>query len=232
MSSFQEGYRQGEKVGGVIFIGFRIIWFFVRIAWWLSVLLIVSLVAGIAALIRSGRPRPDVSAGFGHFTDDRAGWQDEKTGALHPVRDEELDTCEVQAIQGGIHWQRTALSRLVKRGAVVRYTFAAVSNGSSTGAHAGTPEIVASEEFLNEARRNITLDHLDPALAAADPYGLQDNREEAVSALDHLDWILTSRGWERTGDLADHWYARTYTRPKILWDQAASATDLPPGIEA
>jgi hypothetical protein len=232
MSSFQEGYRQGEKFGGVIFIGFRIAWFFARIAWWLSVLLIVSLTAGVAALVRSGRGDPDVSAGFGHLTDDRACWQDEKSGARYPVRDGELDTCEVQAIQGGLHWQRTALSRLVKHGAVVRYTFAAVSGGGSGGAHAGAPEIVASEEFLNEARRNITLDHLDPALAAADPYGLQDSREEAVSVLDHLDWILTGRGWERTQDRADHWYARTYTRPKILWDNPVSAADPSPGLEA
>jgi len=232
MSSFEEGYRQGEKIGGVIFIGFRIFWFFARIAWWLSVLLIVSLSAGVAALVRSGRPRLDVSAGFGHFTDDRTCWQDEKTGVRYPVRDGKLDTCEVQAIQGGMHWQRTALSRLVKRGAVVRYTFAAVSGGRSSGAHADAPETVASEEFLNEARRNITLDHLDPALAATDPYGLQDSREEAVSALDHLDWTLTSRGWERTQEPADHWYARTYTRPKILWDEPVSAAEPPPGLEA
>jgi hypothetical protein len=232
MSSFQEGSRQGEKIGGVIFIGFRIFWFFARIAWWLSVLLIVSLIAGVGALVRSGRPRPDGSAGFGHFTDDHTCWQDEKSGVQYPVRDEELDACEVQAIQGGMHWQRTALSRLVKRGAVVRYTFAAVSGGHSGGTHAGAPEIVASEEFLNEARRNITIDHLDPALAATDQYGLQDSREEAVSALDHLDWILTHRGWERTQELAGHWYARTYTRPKTLWDEPVSAAAAFPGLEA
>lgn len=230
--SFEEGYRQGEKLGGIIFIGFRIFWFFARIAWWLSVLLIVSLVAGVAALVRSGRPRPDESAGFGHLTGDRAYWQDEQSGVRYPVRAGEPDTCEVQAIQGGLHWQRTALSRLVKRGAVVRYQFAAVSDGSPDGAEAGAPGIVASEEFLSEARRNITIDHLDPALAATDAYGLQGNREEAVSALDHLDWILTSRGWERTSELAGHWYARTYTRPKILWNDPVSATTSSPPVEA
>lgn len=230
--SFEEGYRQGEKLGGVIFIGFRIFWFFARIAWWLSVLLIVSLVAGITALVKSGRPRPDVSAGFGHLTPDGAYWQDEKSGARYPVRGGEPDACEVEAIQGGMHWQRTALSRLVRRGAVVRYKFAAVSGGNPGGAGTSAPEIVASEEFLNEARRNITLDHLDPALAGSDRYGLQDNREEAVSALDHLDWILTSMGWERTSELADHWYARTYTRPKVLWNEPVNATTPSPPLEA
>jgi hypothetical protein len=232
MSSFEEGYRQGEKIGGVIFIGFRILWFFARIAWWLSVLLVVSLIAGVTALVRSGRPRPDASAGFGHFTDDRVSWQDEKSGVRYPVRDGEPDTCQVEAIQGGMHWQRTALSRLVRRGAVVRYKFAAVSGGILGGADAGAPGIVASEEFLNEARRDITLEHLDPALAATDQYGLQDNREEVVSALDHLDWILTSRGWERAKELAGHWYARTYTRPKILWDEPVSVADPSPRLEA
>lgn len=232
MSSFEEGYRQGEKIGGVIFIGFRIFWFFARIVWWLSVLIVVSLIAGITALVKSGRPGPDVSAGFGRFTDDRAYWQDEKSGVRYPVRDEELDTCEIQAVQGGMHWQRTALSRLVKRGAVVRYQFAAVSDGSPGSAHAGAPEILASEEFLNEARRNITIDHLDPAQAATDQYGLQQSRDEAVSALDHLDWILTSRGWERTQELAGHWYARTYTRPKILWDEPINAAASSPHLES
>ena len=228
MSSIEEGYRQGEKVGGIIFIGFRIMWFFIRIAWWLSVLLIASLIAGVAALAKSGRPQLDESAGFGHLTDDRASWQDEKSGVHYPVRAGEVDTCAVHAIQGGMHWQRTAVSRLVKRGAVVRYTFAAVSGG----APAQAPEVIASEEFLNEARHNITIDDLDPALAATEQYGLQESQREAISALDHLEWILVGRGWERGQALADHWYARTYTRPKIAWDAPVGAADPSTGIDA
>jgi hypothetical protein len=221
MTSFQEGYEQGKIIGNILTLGFRIMWFFMRIAWWLAIFLIASMAAGVAALAKLGRQKPDENAGFGRYSADGDQWQDSKTSEWYPVRLGEQETCEVHAIRGGFHWQRNALSRLVRRGAIVRYRFTAVSGAADL-----QPRAIASEEFLNEARHNITLDHLDPAEASSDPYGLSDNRDEAVSALDHLDWILTNQGWEKSRELAGHWYAGIYTRPTILWDQpVVSAAD-------
>lgn len=215
MSSWQEGKAQGEAIGGFLTLGFRIIWFFTRIIWWLGIFLISSVVVGIAALVKMAGPKPELSAGFGSYTGDGSLWQDKKSGQTYPVLRDHLETCEVQAKMGGLAWQRNAISRLVKRGAIFRYQFSAVSQAAPGSA----PKAIASQEFLNEARHNITIDHLDPVQASSDLYGLEDNRREAVAAIDHLDWLLTNRGWERTDQLAGHWYARIYSRPTILWDQ-------------
>jgi hypothetical protein len=225
MSSFQEGRAQGERLGGIIFIFFRIAWFFFRIAWWLGQFLIFSLFAGMVALVKLGRADPDIATGFGHFSEDGAQWQDQHTGQWYPVSKETQEHCVVEAKMGGLALRRNALSRLVKRGAIFRYTFAAVSDGTGSAA-----EPFAKEEFLNEARHNITLDHLDPEATASDSYDLGQNRDEAVSALEHLEWLLTNRGWEREDDPApSHWYARKYSR-RIRWDQpipAEAPTDAP-----
>jgi hypothetical protein len=228
MSSFQEGRAQGEKLGGIIFIFFRIAWFFLRIAWWLGQFLIFSLFAGIVALVKLGRPGPDTTTGFGHFTENGTRWQDQHTGQWYPVSDEAQEHCVIEASMGGLAWRRNALSRLVKRGAIFRYTFAAVGDG-----RAGRPaEPFAQEEFLNEARHNITLDHLDPEHAASDQYDLSQNRDEAVSALEHLEWLLINRGWKREDDPSpSHWYARKYSS-YIRWDQpipteATTAAPIP-----
>lgn len=52
-----QGARQGEKIGEAIFIGFRILWFFIRVTWWLGQFLIFSLVAGAVSLVRPGSDR-------------------------------------------------------------------------------------------------------------------------------------------------------------------------------
>jgi hypothetical protein len=210
MSSFREGYRQGTVIGNLITLGFRIVWFFVRITWWLTVFLLASIVTGIIALTRINRSRPEEVEGFGHYSEDQTRWEDQKTGQWYPINRTGHEKCVVQATMGGLHWQRNALSRLVKRGAIFHYTFSAVSDGAE-------PKTIASEGFLNEARHNISLDDLDPAQAASDPYNLGDNRDEAASALDHLEWLLTNRGWQRTDEVDGHWYARIYTRPIIRW---------------
>lgn len=227
MSSFQEGYQQGKVIGNLFTLGFRIMWFFARIIWWLGIFLICSAIAGIAALVKMAQHRPDETADFGSFSPDHTQWQVQGTGQLYPVSGSDQERCEIQAAMGGLAWRRNALSRLVKRGAIFRYTFAAVSRNA-----AGTPHTVASQEFLNEARHNITLDHLDPAHAAEDPYNLGDNRREAESALDHLDWLLKNSGWtpidaDQQRESESHWYTRHYQRPLILWDQPIAAAEAP-----
>lgn len=215
MSSFQEGREQGERLGGIIFIGFRIAWFFVRIAWWLGQFLIFSLFAGVVALAKLGRTGPDITTGFGHFSEDGAQWQDQHTDQWYPVGQEVRERCVIEATMGSLAWRRNALSRLLKRGAIFRYTFAAVSDNGKRNA----AKPFAREEFLHEARHNITLDHLDPEYAASDPYDLGQNRDEAVSALEQVEWMLTNRGWDREDDPSpSHWYARAYSR-RIRWDQ-------------
>jgi hypothetical protein len=225
MSSFREGYEspQAKILGNIFTLAFRIAWFFFRIAWWLSIFLVCSMIAGIAALVRHGRPDPDEPEGFGSYSEDRSQWQDHRSGQRYPVRQQDHETCEVQAAMGGLAWRRNALSRLVKRGAIFNYTFSAISNGSPDA----SPETVASARFLNEARHNITLDHLDPAEAQSDPYNLGDNRAEAEHALEHLDWLLANRGWSWNHELNDHWYGRIYERPIILWDQPIATDSLP-----
>jgi len=226
MSSFQEGRAQGEKLGGIIFIFFRIAWFFLRIAWWLGQFLIFSLFAGIIALVKLGRASPDIAMGFGNFSEDAMRWQDRHTGQWYPVSKDVQERCVVEATMGGLDWRRNALSRLVKRGAIFRYTLAAVSDGSASS----SAEPFVQEEFLNEARHNITLDDLDPEYAASDRYDLSQNRDEAVRALEHLEWLLTNKGWEQEKDPSPRpWYARKYCR-RICWDQpipAEATTDAP-----
>jgi hypothetical protein len=228
MSSFQEGYQQGKVIGNLFTLGFRIMWFFTRIIWWLGIFLICSVIAGIASLVKMAQHRAHETADFGSLSPDGTRWQAHDSGQWYPVSEGDQETCEIQAAMGGLAWRRNALSRLVKRGAMFRYTFAAVSRDAG-----GTSRTVASQEFLNEARRNITLDHLDPAHAAEDPYNLGENRREAESALDHLDWLLTSSGWssvdagQQQRESESHWYTRHYQRPIILWDQPIGAAEAP-----
>jgi len=219
MASFQEGRAQGEKLGGIIFIFFRIAWYFLRIAWWLGQFLIFSLFAGVVALIKLGRASRDITMGFGTFSEDGIRWQDRHSGQWYPVSKDVQEHCVVEATMGGLAWRRNALSRLVKRGAIFRYTVAAGSDGSASS----SAEPFAQEGFLNEARHNITRDDLDPEYAANDQYDLGQNRDEAVSSLEHLEWLLTNRGWEREkGPSPKPWYARKYCR-RICWDQPIPA---------
>jgi hypothetical protein len=199
-------------------------WFVVRIAWWLAVLVVLSIGAGIVGLVRLARPKADDTAGFGRYSDDRRLWLDEGNGQQYPVSDTETEYCEVEADQTGMYWRRTAVSRLLRGGAIVRYKFYAIS----TGGQDAEPTIAAEEEFPQEARRNITLDHLDPAKAAEDPYGLDGHRKLAGEALDVMDLLLTRRGWERVTDEekiahGQHWYSRVYKRPAIRWSEPVPA---------
>jgi hypothetical protein len=227
MSNFEEGRAQGEKLGGVIFIGFRIIWFFTRVFWWLGQFLIISLVVGIVALFRHGRSAPDETVGFGHFSPDGERWQDNHNGQWYPVADQPQEQCVVEASMGGLALQRNALSRLVRRGAIFRYTFAAVGEEAS----GETPLAVA--EFIQEARHNITLDSLDPAMDDVVRYDLHNNFAEVDAALKHLDWLLTQQGWKDTGERHGHWYAAVYER-SIRWNvpiaaQGSPSADTPAG---
>ena len=227
-----EYLSEGEGVAwSLIKLFAKIYWFFIRIAWWLAVLVVLSIGAGIIGLVRLGRPKADDTAGFGRYSGDPRLWLDDKTGEQYPVSDTETEYCEVEADQAGMYWRRTAVSRLLRGGAIVRYKFYAISKGSQ-GAE---PTIAAEEEFPQEARRNITLDHIDPAKAAEDRYGLDGHRKQAADALDVMHLLLDWGGWERVTDPDEiarvahgqHWYTRVYKRPVIRWSEplpAISAT--------
>jgi hypothetical protein len=122
----------------------------------------------------------------------------------------------VYAIEQGFFWKSTALSRLFRRGAITKCDF--VARNDATG------QIAAERKFPQEARHNITIDHLDPAYAAVDQYGLGTNREWAQNALQELESILTVKGWDNTGDgRSDHWYADVYKRHVIQWNAPLAA---------
>lgn len=211
MSNFSDGYRQGALIGEILTGVFKVVWFFTRIAWWLLVFLVLSLGAGVASLARRGRDEPEIE-GSGKYSEDRTQWFDERSGKWYPCSQTKLEYCTVQAMEQGMYWRMTALSRLLRGGAMKRTIFLAIHDGNS--------DIVVASEFPEEARLNITLDHLDPALAATDQYGLSNNRDRARDALRELETILTAKGWKSTDrHQEDHWYARIYERPVIEWNK-------------
>lgn len=116
--------------------------------------------------------------------------------------------------------------RLLKRGMMIRANFCAVRGGTS-GA-----EIVAERDFPQEAKKDITLDHLDPAVASTDPFNPTVNREWAMDTLRDLDELLAMKSRRHVGRLEDHWYSRLYTKPVILWNEpiAVTSTEQPRGI--
>jgi hypothetical protein len=202
MGDFIFGFIMGKVIIGV----FRLAWWCLRVAWWLAIFLLLWIGAGIMALARIGRPREDHTAGFGAYSQDRTQWRDAASGESYPSSQTSEEHCHIRAAEAGTYWRRTAVARLLRQGAMLRYRFEAVRDD-------GTVE--ASREFPNEARRNITLDHLDPAAASTDPYNLTQNREMATEALNDLDFILENKGWQRSDRLSDHWYANAYARPVI-----------------
>jgi hypothetical protein len=205
-------------------LAFRIAWFLLRTAWWLSAFLILSAGAGAAALARSGRREPDEKANFGRYLENRRFWQEDASGIMYPCSETGHEYCEIHATRAGQYWRRTAISRLMYQDAIRRYRFDAITDLASDG----TRRIAASSEFRQEARGNTTLDHVDPKLAGTDPHGLSQNRDLATSALKRMDWILTNCGWEPAGHSADpsniHWYATRYSRPVISWDAPPAET--------
>ena len=207
-----EGWAQGEKTGGVIFTGFRIPWFFIRVTWRLGQFLIFSLVAGIAGLVRIGRPGPGETGGSGRYAPDRTRWQDAQNGRWYPVASHPQEQCVAEAAMGALRYQRNALSRLVRRGAIFHHAFPAVTDGGEDAA----PDPAVSADFIQEMRHDITLGNLDPEGDDIARYDLHANYAEAKNALDHIDWVLTQRGWRDTGERLGHWYARIYERAILL----------------
>jgi hypothetical protein len=201
MGDFIFGFIMGKVIIGV----FRLAWWCLRAAWWLAIFILLWIGTGVMALTKIGRPREDHTVGFGQYSQDRTQWRDAASGEWYPVGQTE-EHCHVRAAEAGTYWRRTAIARLLKQGAILRYRFEAVRDD-------GTVE--AYREFPSEARRNITLDHLDPAVASTDPYNLAQNREMAAEALNDLDYILENKGWQRSGQDAGHWYANAYVRPAI-----------------
>lgn len=211
---------------GIYWVAFRLI----RIAWWLSLYLLLSLGAGAVWLARGGHGKPADTGRFGRYVEDGALWQDDATGAAYPASCTDREHCEVTAELSGQYWRQTMLNRLMRRGALWRYKFSAVVTGD------GQEAVAAWCEFPNEAWKDITLDHLAPAGGAPvpgiDPDALEFNRSEARYALEHLTTLLGQRGWnledEPGGQLPDHWYAIRFWRPVIAWDAPVTAA-IPAG---
>ena len=207
------GYLLGLAIFGIPVLAFKVTRFMLRIAWWLGLWVILSLGAAVIAITRAGKSGPDETAGIGELTKDKKNWQDTASGQLFPISETEYENCEIQATLAGQYWRDTALSRLLRKGSIWRYRFDAVTDGSD--------DIAATHEFPQEARVNLNLDTVDPAHASTDQYNQADNRELALRALAHMDWLLTSRGWTPIGQTPNlsnqHWYATRYRRPVISW---------------
>jgi hypothetical protein len=198
-----------DLIATILTFVFRAALFLFKVVWWLGVFVVLSAGAGIVWLTRIGRPRPDFSVGSGAFAEDGAEWRDEKTGQFYPVDPANKDVCEIRVDEAGVYWRTTALMRLIGRGVMLRHKFVAVDRTTSA--------VVTDAEFGREARRNITVEHLDPEKAGSDPYDLRQDRQRALEALDFLDLLLEQRGWSRAAGAAGPWYSRVYTRPVIDW---------------
>ncbi len=223
MGDFLYGKMLGYVIVGVPILVFKIMRFVLRIVWWLGLWAVLSIGAGLLSITRAGKSRPDETAGFGQFSKDQKLWQDQASGQLFRVSETDRECCEIHADLAGQYWRRTALSRLVRAGAIWRYRFDAVTEG--------TAAIAATLEFPQEARVNLNLDTVDPAQASTDEYNQSRNRDWALEALTHMDWLLTSRGWTPVGRSADlsnqHWYATRYERPVIFWAEPVGG-EAPP----
>lgn len=224
-----------RMVGGILTLAFRITWFFARIAWWLTIYVILSLGAGVAWLAR-GRQGREVDTGrFGRFIKDDSRWQDAATGTSYPANVAELELCDIRAELTGQYWQQTAIARLLRQGAIWRYKLSAITTD-------GQQQVAAWCEFRQEARKNITLDHLDPEMAGipelqgVDKNAMAANRDRMNEAIKGLDWLLTNRGWTPVGRSPDpanqHWYANRYSRPVISWDSPVAPAVPAPEIGA
>ena len=218
-----------KVIGGIMYAVYWVAWQLLRVVWWLTVYLLLSIGAGVAWLARGGRAKEVDAGGFGRYLEGRALWQDDASGTVYPASATDREYCEIHAELNGQYWRRTAIARLLRRGAIWKYRFYAAASD-------GRESVAAWCEFQQEARKNITLDHLDPELtgiaelAGVDQYAMTANREEAFDARKHVEWLLSQRGWEPVGRSADpsntHWYAARYSRPVISW-HAPAATELP-----
>ena len=229
MSEREDAFWGG--ITAILILGaLKLAWFLMRAIWWLGVSLVLSLGAGIGALAKRGQ-EPDITGGSGQYSEDHQLWQDEASGQRYPCSPVDREYCQIQASEHGFYWRKTALARLIRRGALVRYKFSAITESSNGAA----PEVVAMREFPQEAKRNITLDHVDPARASSDPFDLGVSRDLAKDALEDIKWLLTKKGWMQLQDpeaTREHWYAYRYDRPVILWDKPMGEAPPVAGITA
>jgi hypothetical protein len=215
MSDATDSFIGGFLIGVVLLGILRFMWFFVRSAWWLLVFLVLCLGSGIMALTKINGAEPEID-GAGEYSEDRSRWLDHASGRWYQVSPTDEETCTIQSIENGFFWKSTALSRLLRGGAITRCKFLAVDDA--------TGRVVAEWQFPQEARHDITLDHLDPAYAALDQYGLSPNRDRAQDALKKLDSLLAVKGWKNIGyHRQDHWFADVYRRHMIQWNTPLDA---------
>lgn len=213
---------------GLIYVGIKITWFMTRIAWWLTMYLLFSLGAGVAWLARGGHGKPTAGGGSGRFLEGGSGWQDAESGTVYPVSGTEFEYCVIDAELAGQYWRRTAIARLLRRGAIAKYKFYAVSETTGTWPRAG-----AWCEFEHEARKNLALDDLDKkqalgsGLSADAKDAMKFNQAVAYGALEHVGVLLSRCGWEPVdyprGAEKEHWYADRYRRKVISWDAPIAA---------
>jgi hypothetical protein len=221
-----------KAISGILYVLYWLTLITIWVAWWLTLYLILSAGAGVAWLARGRRGRETDTGRFGRYLENHAGWRDTASGTVYQVGPDR-EFCQVEASETGVDWRRTALSRLLRRGAIIRYTFAAVTDPAPDGRH----EIAAWREFPHEARKNLRLDELDPvgpgaAGLAPDVMAAVDaNRADALRALDDLGQLLRARGWKPEplppGRRPDPWYANRYSRRAILFDAVLPDPDLP-----
>ncbi|HEU5386713.1 MAG TPA: hypothetical protein VFV73_12485 [Streptosporangiaceae bacterium] len=225
-----------KAISGIMYIVYWLAFRLLRIAWWLTLYLILSLASGVAWLARGGHGKPVDSGGFGHVLEDGSGWQADDSGTVYPASADNPESCTIEAELGGQYWRRTMLNRLLRRGALWKYTFyarldSAPGNGRETAA--------AWLDFPQEAWKNVTLDDIDPQsphVLEMPADALRYNREEAQEALKHINWLLEKRGWTpddtRPAEGTDrHWYSSRYRRPVIAWE-APVAPAIPPPLSA
>jgi hypothetical protein len=207
-------------IGGVL----KLAWFLTRIAWYLTVFLVLSLGSGLLALTR--KHGQDENAGAGEYADNGRYWRDSTSGTLYPIHATQTEQCEVHATDRGVDWRKSALSRLMRSPAIISCQFDAVADT--------TEHVTGSARFSRHARHGIAaVDDLDPADTEPETAHMNESqvwagdRQQAATALDHLDAILTACGWQATAQSDAHWYSRRYQRPVILWDQPLPAADSP-----
>jgi hypothetical protein len=208
-----------KLIGGAL----KLAWFLTRTAVYLALFLILSVAAGVTALLRRGR---DDLAGDGEYTGDGLYWRDRASGQLYHVHATQTEQCEVRGAERGPDLRRTTLSRLMRHPALFYCQFDAVTDG--------TGQVAASARFSRHARRGIHhLDDLDPHTSEPEttdmtqPLVWAGDHQSAAAALEELDSVLRARGWHHDSGYGDHWYSRRYQRPVTLFDQPVQADEAP-----
>jgi hypothetical protein len=221
-----------KVISGILYVVYWLTLRLLRVAWWLTLYLILSLAVGAAWLARGGHGKPVDSGGFGRVLKDESVWQADDSGTAYPASADQKEYCTIQAVLAGQYWQRTMLNRMLRRGALWKYTFYALDDSKTAGRE--TP--AAWLDFPQEAWKNVTLDDMDPEspeVLEMPADVLRYNREEVSRALGHIKWLLVQRGWEpaKTGpgaaDPDSHWYTSRYQRPVIAWEAPVAPANPP-----